>query len=159
VRDEGAEPRRRGMGELRRAASFVPARRRAVAAWREFREAVLPGFVAEEDGIYIRGDSLYLVPEPLRETDLDAVSRPGLPLGRLRPGRFEPAHALATAVQPEQAKERAQWTAAYLRGETVPDPGPDGWVLVVYERWGLGWARRSRGVLKNFFPKGQRRTS
>jgi NOL1/NOP2/fmu family ribosome biogenesis protein len=31
-------------------------------------------------------------------------------------------------------------------------------VLVTYERWGLGWARRSRGILKNFFPKAQRRS-
>jgi NOL1/NOP2/fmu family ribosome biogenesis protein len=40
----------------------------------------------------------------------------------------------------------------------VPSPGPDGWVLVCFERWGLGWARRSRGVLKNFFPKALRRS-
>ncbi len=50
-----------------------------------------------------------------------------------------------------------QWSDAYLRGETVPSPGRDGWVLVCFERWGLGWARRSRGVLKNFFPKALRR--
>jgi 16S rRNA C967 or C1407 C5-methylase (RsmB/RsmF family)/NOL1/NOP2/fmu family ribosome biogenesis protein len=133
--------------------------RAALAAWRAFREEALPGFEADEDAIHARGDALHLVPEAASGLPLDALSRPGLPLGRSRPGRFEPAHALATAVQPAQAAERAQWTAAYLRGETVPDGGPDGWVLVEYERWGLGWARRIRGVLKNFFPKGQRRAS
>ncbi len=47
--------------------------------------------------------------------------------------------------------------AAYLRGETVAHPGADGWVLVCYHRWALGWARRSRGVLKNAFPPHLRR--
>jgi NOL1/NOP2/fmu family ribosome biogenesis protein len=32
-------------------------------------------------------------------------------------------------------------------------------VLVTYERWGLGWAHRTGGVLKNFFPKSLRRRS
>jgi NOL1/NOP2/fmu family ribosome biogenesis protein len=133
--------------------------RAALAAWRAFREEALPGFEADEDAIHARGDALYLIPEAASAIPLNALSRPGLPLGRSRPGRFEPAHALATAVQPAQAAERAPWSAAYLRGETVPDSGPDGWTLVEYERWGLGWARRSHGVLKNFFPKGQRRAS
>jgi hypothetical protein len=39
-----------------------------------------------------------------------------------------------------------------LRGETVARAGPDGWVLVCFERWGLGWARRRDGVLKNHLP-------
>ena len=99
------------------------------------------------------GDRLFLSLDP----SLPSLSRPGLPLGRRRPGRFEPAHALATAIEPSQAAELSGWSPEYLRGETVRCAGPDGWVLVTYERWGLGWARRSRGVLKNFFPKGFRR--
>jgi NOL1/NOP2/fmu family ribosome biogenesis protein len=125
-------------------------------AWRRFREETLPGFEVDEEAILSRGDSLFMAPPPGLPL-IDAVSRPGLPLGRVRPGRFEPAPALATAVQPAEAAQCAEWSAAYLRGETIPSPGPDGWVLVTYERWGLGWARRSRGVLKNFFPKSQRR--
>ena len=84
--------------------------------------------------------------------------RPTLPLQRPNgAGRFEPAHALATAVSPGQAASTAGWSPEYLRGETIPDAGPDGWVLITYERWGLGWARRTKGTLKNFFPKWQRR--
>jgi 16S rRNA C967 or C1407 C5-methylase (RsmB/RsmF family)/NOL1/NOP2/fmu family ribosome biogenesis protein len=131
--------------------------RTALAAWHAFRDETLPGFETDDDAICAVGNALYLVPEAARDLDTRALSRPGLPVGRRRPGRFEPAHALATAVEPEQAAQRAQWSEAYLHGETVPDPGPDGWVLVRYERWGLGWARRTRGVLKNFFPKGLRR--
>ena len=40
----------------------------------------------------------------------------------------------------------------FLRGEAVEDGGTDGWVLVCYERWGLGWGRRRGGVIKNFLP-------
>lgn len=129
--------------------------RAALAAWRAFRAETLPGFEADDDAIAVRGDRLYLVPEGADGLDL---SRPGLPLGRSRPGRFEPAHGLATAVEPDDATNRVQWSDAYLGGQTVPDAGPDGWALVCFERWGLGWARRSRGVLKNFFPKALRRS-
>jgi 16S rRNA C967 or C1407 C5-methylase (RsmB/RsmF family)/NOL1/NOP2/fmu family ribosome biogenesis protein len=130
-----------------------PRSRAALAAWREFRERSLPGFVVDEDAIVAAEDRVYLSPDP----DLPVLARPGLPLGRLRPGRFEPAHALATAVDPEHAAERVAWSPEYLHGEALPSHGPDGWVLVTYERWGLGWARRSRGMLKNFFPKAFRR--
>jgi 16S rRNA C967 or C1407 C5-methylase (RsmB/RsmF family)/NOL1/NOP2/fmu family ribosome biogenesis protein len=127
--------------------------RATLAEWHAFREATVPGFEADDSAIVVRGDTLYLVPEHLP----GPLSRPGLPLGRRRPGRFEPSHALATAIDARHAAQTEPHSAEYLRGETTPSPGPDRWVLVTYERWGLGWARRSKGVLKNFFPKSQRR--
>jgi NOL1/NOP2/fmu family ribosome biogenesis protein len=127
--------------------------RPALEEWRAFREWSLPGFVVDEGAIVAAGDRLFLSPDQ----DLPVLARPGLPLGRLRPGRFEPAPALATAVDPGDAAQREPWSPEYLRGEAVRSDGPDGWVLVTYERWGLGWARRSRGILKNFFPKAFRR--
>jgi 16S rRNA C967 or C1407 C5-methylase (RsmB/RsmF family)/NOL1/NOP2/fmu family ribosome biogenesis protein len=127
--------------------------RAAVSEWRAFRDETLPDLEIEDDAIVTVGDTVYLVPEALP----GPLSRPGLPLGRRRPGRFEPAHALATAIDASQAAERVPYTPEYLRGETVPSKGPDGWVLVTYERWGLGWARRTQGTLKNFFPKALRR--
>jgi 16S rRNA C967 or C1407 C5-methylase (RsmB/RsmF family)/NOL1/NOP2/fmu family ribosome biogenesis protein len=130
-----------------------PAERPSLAAWHAFREQSLPGFEADEDAIVAVGDRLYLPPDP----SLPSLARPGLPLGRVRPGRFEPAHALATAIDPADAAERIEHTPEYLHGDAIRDDGPDGWALVTYERWGLGWARRSRGVLKNFFPKAYRR--
>jgi 16S rRNA C967 or C1407 C5-methylase (RsmB/RsmF family)/NOL1/NOP2/fmu family ribosome biogenesis protein len=127
--------------------------RAALRAWREFRAEALPSFDAPEEALASRGDTLYLVPEHLP----GPLSRPGLPLGRARPGRFEPAHALATAADPAAAAERVACWDGYLRGETTSSAGPDGWVLVTYERWGVGWARRTKGTLKNFFPKALRR--
>jgi NOL1/NOP2/fmu family ribosome biogenesis protein len=129
--------------------------RRTLEAWREFQRATLPGFEPDADAIVCRGDTLYVAPQP--DAAFPGLSRPGLPLGRSRPGRFEPAAGLATALEPSGVAECVQWWPGYLRGETLSSPGPDGWVLVTYERWGLGWARRSRGTLKNFFPKSQRR--
>lgn len=127
--------------------------RQAMSAWHMFREETIPGFEAED--IVAMGDTLYAAPS--NHAAFPGLARPGLPLGRVRPGRFEPAPALATAIEPEHAAERVACSPEYLRGETLPSNGPDGWVLVTYERWGIGWARRSQGILKNFFPKGQRR--
>jgi 16S rRNA C967 or C1407 C5-methylase (RsmB/RsmF family)/NOL1/NOP2/fmu family ribosome biogenesis protein len=121
----------------------------ALAAWHAFRSETLPGIQTDDGAIVTKGDTLYLAPEHLP----GPLSRPGLPLGRVKPGRFEPAHALATAVDPAHAADRVACWDGYRRGETAQDDGPDGWVLVTYERWGLGWARRSKNTLKNFFPK------
>ena len=127
----------------------------ALRAWRDFA----PELAVPENRLVVRGDSVLLAPE--RDAGVHAA-RPGLPLGTARPGRFEPAHALATSRVALAFRSRVSWTAddprlqAYLRGETVADPGEDGWVLVAYERWGIGWARRTGGVLKNFFPRSLR---
>ncbi len=139
-------------------------------AWHDFQGQIVPDLVAASDDLVVTGDRLHRRPPG---TGPDGVlppglneARPGLPLGRLRPGRFEPHAGLATSVEigfaPDSAY-RVSWSGnapqlqAYLRGETVPDQGPDGWVLVCYHRWGIGWARRSKGTLKNLFPGHLRR--
>ena len=127
-------------------------------AWREFA----PELDLPEERLVLRGDSIFLAPE--RAPGVPAA-RPGMPLGTARPGRFEPAHALATSPVALPFRSRVSWPAddprllSYLRGETVRCAGEDGWVLVCYERWGLGWARRTGGVLKNFFPRSYRLSS
>ncbi|MEA2467040.1 MAG: hypothetical protein QOJ57_1166 [Thermoleophilaceae bacterium] len=148
---------RTGADAIREAPRWTEQRlgKEAAAAWRRFRAETAPGYEVDEDALVVVGDSLYLAPG--ENLPFASLSRPGLPLGRNRPGRFEPAPAFATAIDAAHASATVEVTPEYLRGETAPDPGPDGWVLVTYERWGLGWARRSRGVLKNFFPKAQRR--
>lgn len=133
------------------------------AAWTEARARWMPGFEVDPAQLRLHHDWLFAVPVAAEALPLDALRRPGLPLGRLRPGRFEPHPALATVLRSDQVSESISWSdgqpelEAYLRGETVSHPGPDGWVLICYRRWGLGWARRSRGVLKNAFPAHLRR--
>lgn len=126
-------------------------------AWQEFRARTTPGLEAPEERVLIRDDRAFLLPAT-SPVPADRLARPGLPLGRLRPGRFEPHPALATALAEAEVAQRVSWRwgtpelASYLRGETVPSDGPDGWVQVCFESWGLGWAKRTQGVLKNMFP-------
>jgi NOL1/NOP2/sun family putative RNA methylase len=105
------------------------------------------------------GPSLYLVPEALPELRGLKVLRPGLELGQVKKGRFEPAHALAlwlstaktTADFPADSQEILQ----YLQGQVLSGP-QTGWTLVTVDGLSLGWAKGSGGQLKNHFPKGLR---
>jgi 16S rRNA C967 or C1407 C5-methylase (RsmB/RsmF family)/NOL1/NOP2/fmu family ribosome biogenesis protein len=131
----------------------------AIATWNQFRAAMLPGF--DRDGTLIqRGEQLFLVPPGSPATAGIRVVRPGLPLGRARPGRFEPSHALAMALPANAATRRLalndEDVARYLRGETVKAPGPAGWILMTTQGFGLGWGKRSGDIVKNHYPKGLR---
>jgi 16S rRNA C967 or C1407 C5-methylase (RsmB/RsmF family)/NOL1/NOP2/fmu family ribosome biogenesis protein len=131
------------------------------AAWLDFARSQLADVEFEGD-LVVRGDTVYCGPSAAG-VDPAVLARPGLPLGRARPGRFEPAHALATTLRPEQAAQHLRWTdddpalAAYLSGNVVDSAGRDGWVLVCWRDWPIGWARRTGGVLKNHLPDAVRR--
>jgi 16S rRNA C967 or C1407 C5-methylase (RsmB/RsmF family)/NOL1/NOP2/fmu family ribosome biogenesis protein len=160
--DGGA--RRRRPGE-RSTSSPKAAGTQVKRAWGEFHESVAPRFQAPEERLLIRDDRVFLLPNQQPPVSLDVLARPGLPLGRLRPGRFEPHPALATAMSVEDVDARVNWRssdpdlAAFLRGDSVASRGPDGWVLVCFERWGIAWAKRSGGMLKNMLPRHLRSTS
>ncbi len=106
------------------------------------------------------GSSVYLAPPETPDLKGLRVLRPGLELGVLKKGRFEPAHALAlwlrtcarTADFPPESPE----IFAYLRGESLPGDGK-GWTLITAGGVSLGWAKASGGQLKNHYPKGLRR--
>lgn len=113
------------------------------------------------------GSRVYAV--PVGSPDLSAlkVIHPGWWLGSVRTGelgrvRFEPAHSLALGLVRSHARQVQAYSpedwqvSAYLRGETLLAPGDDGWVLICVDKFPLGWGKRSRGVLKNAYPKGLR---
>ncbi len=106
------------------------------------------------------GQSLYWAPEVMPDIRGVKVLRPGLELGELKKGRFEPAHALAlwlkSAGRTEVLPADSPAVHAYLRGETVPCLCR-GWTLVQVDSYSLGWGKGDGKVLKNHYPKGLRR--
>ena len=138
--------------------SYAP----CLAAWKEFeRESLKKQF----DGIFLLfGDQLYLAPKDMPALKGLKVLRPGLHLGTMKKGRFEPAHALALSLSPKDAvhccnlsgdsQEARQW----INGMTLSKDGEKGWQLVCVDGYSLGWGKLAGGILKNHYPKGLRKT-
>lgn len=114
------------------------------------------------------GENLYRIPGEMPFLDGLRVLRPGLHLGTLKKGRFEPSHALALALKKEDVRLSAEigtgeTARRYLRGEAIEavstdctDPSGKGWVLITACGCSLGFAKLSGGILKNHYPKGLR---
>ena len=106
------------------------------------------------------GANLYWAPEELPELSGLRVLRPGLELGEVKKGRFQPAHALAlwltecantARFDPESAE-----LARYLHGDVIPC-AQKGWCLVMAGDYSIGWGKGDGNCLKNHYPKGLRR--
>jgi 16S rRNA C967 or C1407 C5-methylase (RsmB/RsmF family)/NOL1/NOP2/fmu family ribosome biogenesis protein len=145
-----AEPGREGRG-------LSTASREVAGAWRGFVADALEGDPGEVTAV---GERAYLVPDPEVAGAGVRLVRPGLLVGRARPGRFEPAHALGMAAGVVTARRVREVddheAAAFIRGETLASGGAPGWTLVSWNGWPLGWGRVAGGVLKNHYPKGLR---
>lgn len=142
----------------------MPAVDRAVRTlWEAFAAENLQK--APEGEAVLFGEQLYFLPCPLPLKGLK-ILRPGLHLGTCKKNRFEPSHALALYLSDEAARRTCPLTAllpedvrvkAYLRGESIPCDGENGWTLVLADGFSLGWGKVTNGVLKNHYPKGLRR--
>lgn len=115
------------------------------------------------DCLILYGDQLYQVPAQMPDFTGLKVLRPGLHLGTFKKNRFEPSHALALSLKPEQALRVCTLNAGsmevrnYLRGDTLNAPDAwKGWVLICVDGYSLGWAKAASGILKNHYPKGLR---
>ena len=106
------------------------------------------------------GQNLFWAPEDLPDMKRLKVLRPGLELGEVKKGRFEPAHALAlwlrscanvVSFDPEGGEIRE-----YMHGNVLPG-SVKGWCLVKAGDYSLGWAKGDGNQLKNHYPKGLRR--
>lgn len=117
--------------------------------------AELPGYLGW------RGDRLLLTTGHGLDTSHIPVVRDGLWLGDRKPGRYEPSHALALAIDPRLARNRldldVEQARRWIAGEPVSADGPLGWTLVTVGGFGLGWGKRTGSVVKNRYPKGLRR--
>ena len=109
------------------------------------------------------GDQLYRMPEGMPSIRNLKVLRPGLHLGTLKKNRFEPSHALALALRPDQVKHVCNLESddpqvkAYLNGQTLNMDGEKGWYLVTVDGYSIGWGKLAGGILKNHYPKGLRK--
>ena len=106
------------------------------------------------------GDELYRIPAEIPSIQGIKTERPGLHLGTRKKNRFEPSLAWARTLKPDQApsynctKEEA---LRYLHGEALSaDDALNGWILICHKNFPLGWAKATRGMLKNHYPKGLR---
>lgn len=82
--------------------------------------------LSDSDNYQYFGDELYLVPALMNSLQGLKILRAGLHLGTRKKNRFEPAHALAMALHPDDAVQYMECTeeaaARYLKGETIPCP-------------------------------------
>lgn len=103
------------------------------------------------------GDNLYLKPSGI-DIDKIKVIRCGLHLGTYKKNRFEPSHALITALRAEDFKSvinldsKRDELKTYLLGGVIPCEN-SGWTAVAADGFPIGWGKSSDGVLKNHFPK------
>ena len=106
------------------------------------------------------GQNLFWAPAEMPDIGRLKVLRPGLELGEVKKGRFEPAHALAlwlkdcantVSFNPDSPEMKA-----YLHGEVLPC-GLQGWCLVKAGDFSIGWGKADKIQLKNHYPKGLRR--
>jgi NOL1/NOP2/sun family putative RNA methylase len=134
--------------------------------WQEFAAQVFSpsSRLNESSHLFVWGERLYFSPFPLPPLEgLRHVNR-GLWVGSFKKNRFEPSHALALFLRPQEVQQVVDFPAqsaeiaAYLRGEPLPSAGSDGWVLVCVEGWPLGWGKRVQGILKNHYPRHWLRT-
>lgn len=146
----------------------------ALQLFREFQESVLSiDLQTKLQGKYILfSDQLYLLPEGMPRLQGFKTIRPGLHLGTCKKNRFEPSHALALYLHPEEVKQilelhprqaeikrTEEYVRAlkYLHGETIDcDSTKRGWTLVCVDGLSLGWGKAMNGIVKNHYPKGLR---
>lgn len=117
------------------------------------------------------GEQMYLLPEHAPSLVGLKVLRAGLHLGSFSKDRFEPSHALALYLKPENVKNSCQLNAIaqkdgmdammlasrFINGETFSYEGQKGWYLIDIDGYSIGWGRLAGNIMKNYYPKGLRK--
>lgn len=113
------------------------------------------------ENICIFGDEVYILPEDTPKLNNLKIRRAGTHLASKKKNRFEPAHAFAMSLHPNEVinyLELDKETATkFLHGDTLQcEPILDGWVLTGICGCSLGFGKAKNGILKNHYPKGLR---
>lgn len=128
--------------------------------WKEFQREHLAIELTGE--LQTFGEHLYLLPLGLPELSKLKIARNGLHLGVFKKKRFEPSFALGLTLKPSEVKHiieiDEEQFKKYVAGETVNlhQNTANGWYQVVVQGNGLGFAKVTGNILKNYFPKGLR---
>ena len=132
--------------------------RSAETAVRALAQTVAPGLELR-GRVVVRGERAFLVLDALPVDLAEAAQAPGLRLAERRGRTWRPAHALAMALQPEQAHSTVHLddtaAATFLTGRPVAGLG-EGLMLAAWHRYPLGWARARGGTLVPLLPTGLR---
>lgn len=125
--------------------------------------------LTENHPLTLFGDNLYVLPEHAPSTAHLKVLRPGLHLGTIKKGRFEPAFALSHVLAPSESPHAvalpvvaagipSDFTAErWIAGETFRMDGENGWYLVCADGYPLSWGKLAGGTMKNHYPRGLRK--
>ena len=128
--------------------------------WKEFQREHLAIELTGE--LQTFGEHLYLLPLGLPDLSKLKIARNGLHLGVFKKKRFEPSFALGLTLKPSEVKHiieiDEEQFKKYVAGETVNlhQNTANGWYQVVVQGNGLGFAKVTGNILKNYFPKGLR---
>ena len=156
-KDDG---RGQALREERKVFDYKPVNPKSVKDFCDFAKVSLS--VDFSDGLYLIDDMLYLLPKDCPDFRKLHVLRGGLFLGTLKKNRFEPSHALALALKPDEAtncfdmKADSKEINDYLHGQTLSADVKDGWILMAVDGYSVGWGKATGGVIKNHYPKGLR---
>ncbi len=136
--------------------------RRIRERWAEFVHAHLQRDPAAGLELAVFGKQVYAIPAEIPPLEGLSCQRVGLWLGTLHQDRLEPSHALALSLCLTDAGQFLDLSVedprclAYLQGQTLREPGEDGWLLIGVAGHPLAWGRRAKGIIKNALPKGLR---
>ncbi len=136
------------------------AKKDAIESYRKFEKENLD---IKLDGRFVSfGENLYLLPYEMISLDKIKCVRPGLLLGEVKKGRFEPSHHLCMALKKDDFKRTISLSdeeiQLYLTGGTIANDGEKGFGVMLYnDEFPVGWYKLSDGVAKNHYPKHLRR--
>ena len=105
---------------------------------------------------------IYYPPKDMADVRGLRILRSGVYLGENKKKRFEPSQPLAVALQQKNCaiaislSPEDERVIRFLKGETISLEGPDGYVLICVDGFGLGWGKMNRGICKNKYNIGWR---
>jgi NOL1/NOP2/sun family putative RNA methylase len=152
-----------GTNAVRKSATFYPVGKDIEKKWLEFSRASFRQQPFPEMQLTLFGEKLFALPQGIPQLRGLKALRTGLWLGSFQgsgqKARFEPAHSLALALKEEVGEGlelQGDTLQRYLQGHELEAPGPGGWLVLTVKGFPLGWGRRSKGIIKNAYPKGLR---